>query len=251
MKNNEHHQLFNKASNIETELELLEEIVEQGNELLCSLVALNPKCNKQLLDKLSSLNKKKIDTNLSIRYTTYPKLYSLEVREIKISDADYVLKLRLDDSYSKYLSKVSDDLGAQVKYINHYIEENSATRSSFYFILKNSVTGKKCGTVRIYNFNKDTFEWGSWILDDNKTLYAAMETAIFIYEFAFNSLGFYKSEFEVNKNNEKVVSFHKKSGAKVVRENNINYYFRIEKEVGLKFAKSLRERLIGKFSNSS
>ena len=77
-------------------------------------------------------------------------------------------------------------------------------------------------------------------------MYAAMETAVLIYEFAFNTLGFRKSEFEVNKNNEKVVSYHKKSGAKIIGEDDINYYFRVEKEVGLDFAKTLRERLESK-----
>ena len=82
---------------------------------------------------------------------------------------------------------------------------------------------------------------GLLILDSNKTRYAALETAILIYEFAFNTLGFRKSEFEVNKNNEKVISYHKKSGAVIIGEDDINYYFRIEKNVGLDFAQRLRE----------
>ncbi|MFT7257852.1 MAG: hypothetical protein ACI8VR_002912, partial [Candidatus Azotimanducaceae bacterium] len=118
-------------------------------------------------------------------------------------------------------------------------------RSSFYFIIENKARNVRCGTLRLYNFNGDSFEWGSWILDENKTRYAAMETAIFVYEFAMLNLGFARSDFEVRKQNEKVVSYHLKSGAKIIAEDDVNFYFRIEKEVGLRFAATLREQLSG------
>lgn len=243
MTTDETHKLFREASSPETKLERLHEIVELGDEILSSAVALNPNCDKHLLDKLSAFDMNEVHQNLSIRYTTYPKLYSISAREVSLSDASYILKLRLDDSYNKYISKVSDEVSAQENYIRKYLESNIRRRESFYFILTNTATEKPCGTVRIYNFRDDTFEWGSWILDDNKTRYAAMETAVLIYEFAFNTLGFSKSEFEVNRNNEKVLSYHQKSGAKIIGEDDVNYYFRIEKEVGLDFAKTLRARL--------
>jgi len=243
MVSSEMHELFREANSPETALERLREIVDLGDEILSAAVALNPNSDKHLLDKLSALDLNEVNKNLSIRYKKYPKLYSVGVREVSISDADYILKLRLDDSYSRYISKVSNEVSAQEHYIRKYLKNNTHSRESFYFILTNIATEKPCGTVRIYNFNGDTFEWGSWILDDNKTRYAAMETAILIYEFAFNTLGFSKSEFEVNKDNDKVVSYHKKSGAMIIGEDDINYYFRVEKEVGLDFAKTLRERL--------
>lgn len=176
----------------------------------------------------------------------YPKLYSIKFREIELSDAEYVLKLRTNDSYSKYISKVSDDIYIQRNYIKNYIKENQSNRNSFYFIIENEQSGMRCGTVRIYNFDRSVFEWGSWILDENKPRYAAMETAIMIYEFAFKVLCFEKSEFEVNKENDKVVSYHLKSGANIIREDNINFYFRIEKEIALKFANDLRNKIESK-----
>ena len=239
-------QLFREANNPETALARLHEIVDLGDEMLSATVALNPNSDKHLLDKLSALDLKEVHQNLSIRYTKYPKLYSIGVREVSASDASYILKLRLDDSYSRYISKVSNEVSAQEQYIRKYLDNNIHSRESFYFILTNTTTEKPCGTVRIYNFKGDTFEWGSWILDDNKTRYAAMETAILIYEFAFNTLGFSKSKFEVNKNNNKVVSYHRKSGAEIIGEDDINYFFQVEKEVGLYFAKTLRERLESK-----
>ena len=184
-----------------------------------------------------------VNRNLLTRYSKYPILYTLKVRELRVDDADYILKLRLNKSYSKYISKVNDDIEVQRKYIIKYLSDNAKERTSFYFILENSTTGKCCGTVRIYNFNEDVFEWGSWILDKNKSPSAAMETAILIYEFAFNVLGFDRSEFEVNKSNKKVVSYHIKSGAEIIREDEVNLYFLMRKEIGLQFTRASRNML--------
>lgn len=243
MSNTNFDHLLTKAKSCETQLNELIEIAKIGDEILCVAVAENTNCNWELLNFLRTLNIEEVNRTLSARYTVYPDLYSLSVREIEISDASYVLGLRLDATYSKFISKVSDDLNAQKTYIQNYITNNASCRDSFYFILTNAVTGKRCGTVRIYNLNNGTFEWGSWILDENKTRYAAMETAILIYEFAFKALGFDQSEFEVNRANERVIQYHIKSGAEVIRVDDVNFYFRIDKETALTFAKSLRDKL--------
>lgn len=172
-----------------------------------------------------------------------PKLYTTAVREIAEDDAKYIFSLRTDAGYSKYISKVSDDVEDQRNYIRAYLADNANKRKSYYLILLNNLTGKRCGTVRLYNFNLDCFEWGSWILDHNKPRYAAMETGILVYEFAFEALGFSKSEFEVNKKNERVVDYHLKSGAEIINQDATNLYFRISKPAGLTFAHYLRTRL--------
>ena len=74
-----------------------------------------------------------------------------------------------------------------------------------------------------------------------------METAILIYEFAFNVLGFDRSEFKVNKRNEKVISYHKKSGANIIRQDEYNFYFSIQKEISLQFSNTIRKKLKSKF----
>ncbi|HDI3323402.1 TPA: N-acetyltransferase, partial [Vibrio cholerae] len=91
--------------------------------------------------------------------------------------------------------------------------------------------GVPCGTVRIYDFKNDSFSWGSWILNDSKPRYAAVESAFLIYEFGFEKLGFKKSHFEVVKGNDKVSDFHLKFGAQQVDEDSDNYYYEISKSV--------------------
>ncbi|NMH59641.1 GNAT family N-acetyltransferase [Alteromonas ponticola] len=241
-------ELFRKAGDPGTDTHELDEIIELGNNELCAVVALNPSCDKYLLDKLALVNSTHVKNNLAKRYSSYPDLYSINVREVEISDAEYIFTLRMDDVFNRYISKVTNDVRAQEEYIEKYLLNNAVERTSFYFILENRLTGVRCGTVRIYNFDGDVFEWGSWILDGNKTRFAAMETAILIYEFAFNVLGFSRSEFEVNKDNKKVISYHQKSGAEIIGEDDVNLYFRVSKVVGLNFAKKLREKLETKHS---
>ncbi len=167
---------------------------------------------------------------------------TVSLRLIESSDADFVLKLRLDDRYNQFLSSVSSDVSAQREWIQRY-KSDEAKGTQFYFIIERN-DGKPCGTIRIYDLRQDSFCWGSWILNEDKTRYAALESAFLIYEFGFDSLGFKKSHFEVMKGNEKVISFHKKMGAVQVGEDAENFYFEISKE-SVEFNKSaLMQRLL-------
>ncbi|WP_175540395.1 GNAT family N-acetyltransferase [Halomonas sp. QHL1] len=240
------HEIFRKANNPLTNKDELLEIAKLNDNILSAAIAFNVNADREILSTLEKINSPEVRRNLATRYGNYPNLYTIEVREVTEGDSSYVYSLRTDISYSKYISKVSSEPEQQRSYINNYIKENQLVRSSFYFIIKNIENNKRCGTVRLYNFRDDSFEWGSWILDSNKTRFAAMETAIFVYEFAFNNLGFSKSEFEVNKENEKVVSYHLKSGAKVISEDSENLYFRITKDEALSFTATLRNRLESK-----
>lgn len=178
---------------------------------------------------------------------TYPKLYSLNAREIVEADVDYLYQLRNDARYNKFISKIDSSPKAQLNYIRSYNNKNKLQRNSFYFILENKDKNQPCGTVRLYNFRENSFEWGSWILDGNKTRYAALETAILVYDFAFRSLNFSRSEFKAHKENRKVLSYHMKSGAQIVCTDAENVYFQISAATALKFADDLRAKLRKRF----
>ncbi|MGQ7116015.1 hypothetical protein ACUOFC_65445, partial [Escherichia sp. TWPC-MK] len=53
-----------------------------------------------------------------------------------------------------------------------------------------------------------------------------MESALLVYHFAFVELGFEQSHFDVRKNNEKVIEFHKKMGAIEVSNNELDIFFK-------------------------
>lgn len=143
------------------------------------------------------------------------------------SDAAFILSLRLDPTINKYLSQVEDNEIKQREWLQQY-KKREIEGSEFYFIIERS-DKKKCGTVRIYDLQEDSFSWGSWILNEDKTRYAAVESALLVYEWGFEKLGYAQSHFEVMKGNTGVIKFHRRMGAEVVGEDSLNFYFRMQK----------------------
>lgn len=156
------------------------------------------------------------------------KSKTISMRLVEPTDAEFILKLRLDPRYNSFISSVKNDVELQRAWIINYKREESEKRQ-FYFVIERA-DGVPCGTVRVYDLTPDSFSWGSWILNENKTRYSAIESALLIYQFGFNELGFSKCHFEVMKENIRVVEFHKKFGATVVSEDDCNFYFEITKE---------------------
>ena len=165
---------------------------------------------------------------------------TIRLRFVEENDAEFILKLRLDEKYNKYLSSVSSDVNAQKNWIRAYKEDEKEGRQ-FYFIIE-KLDGTQCGTLRVYDIRTDSFSWGSWILNEDKTKYAAIESAFLVYKFGFEYLGYNKSHFEVVKGNDSVISFHKKMGAVVNGEDDEHFYF----EILNKSVEASKEKLIGK-----
>ena len=162
------------------------------------------------------------------------------LRLVQSSDAEFIYNLRVNDNLNKYLSSVSGGVENQRQWIEKYKEKEYA-KEEFYFIIYRKDTKESIGTVRLYDFIKDenSFCWGSWILNENKTRFSALESALLVYELAFKKLGFEQSHFDVRKNNIKVVGFHEKFGALKVNENKLDYFFIYKKSDYLEYSKNL------------
>jgi RimJ/RimL family protein N-acetyltransferase len=166
---------------------------------------------------------------------------NIRLRFVEDSDAEFILSLRLNDLYNTFLSSVSPDVEEQKKWIRKY-KDDERNGIQYYFIIER-LDGTPCGTVRIYDIRNDSFCWGSWILNENKTRYAALESAFLVYEFGFKQLGFKKSHFDVMKENKKVIQFHTRIGAVKTSEDEINYYFEITEEAVEKAKENLVEKI--------
>ena len=166
---------------------------------------------------------------------------TIKLRLIEEDDAEFVLSLRTDDKYNKFISSVSPDVEAQKKWIKSY-KDDEINKKQFYFIIERR-EGVRCGTVRVYDLNEKSFCCGSWILNEDKTRYAALESAVLVYDFGFNELGYSMSHFDVMKGNEKVISFHEKMGARRTGEDTENIFFIIDKENILDFKRKFAKIL--------
>lgn len=133
--------------------------------------------------------------------------------------------LRLDANRNRYLSTVENDVQAQRQWINNYLS-HERLKKEYYFVITEK-SGERLGTVRVYDFQDDSFSWGSWIMRPGNPSYAAIESALCVYEFAFGTLGFTRCHFEVRKENLKVIAFHTRFGAIIVGNDDLNYHFEL------------------------
>ncbi|MCP4473928.1 MAG: GNAT family N-acetyltransferase [Gammaproteobacteria bacterium] len=155
----------------------------------------------------------------------YVRGKSIFFREITVNDAKFIIELRTDPKNKKHLSVISNDIEKQRDYITNYLK----CQTDYYFIICDW-SNHPLGTIRIYDIRDDSFCWGSWILAKDAPTNAAIESALLIYDFAFFSLHYLKSHFDVRKKNQRVVHFHKRFGANVVSEDDLNYYFHYDRD---------------------
>lgn len=152
---------------------------------------------------------------------------NINLRVAEIKDAEFIYNLRQNVNKTQYLSKVEGTVEDQREWLHRY-KERETDKKEFYFIIE-SKDYEPLGLVRMYDFKDDSFCWGSWLIKENAPKSTAIESALQIYEFAFYQLGFTQSHFEVQKGNNKVISFHQRFGAEIVDENDIEYFFIITK----------------------
>lgn len=148
---------------------------------------------------------------------------NLTLRLIRPEDADYVHGLRTDPAYNRHLSEVRGTAEDQRRWIETYKAREATLRELYYVIERKD--GTPCGVVRLYDIATDSFTWGSWILDHNKTPKAALESAVLIYTIGFDALGLEKAVFDVRLDNDVTLAFHRRFGATEIRRDDRDIYF--------------------------
>jgi len=149
------------------------------------------------------------------------------MRTVEPKDAEFIYTMIQNETKTKYLSKIDRTVESQKEWIKNYKQREKA-KNEFYFVIE-SKDGEKLGLVRRYDFQDDSFYWGSWLIKEDAPKRIAIESALQIYEFGFYNLGFEKSYFDVRKENDKVIAFHQRFGAKIVDEDELDYLFNFEK----------------------
>jgi len=149
---------------------------------------------------------------------------TLNFRNADVADAAYILCLRTNSEKSRYLSAVSENLADQQAWLAGYKKSDDQA----YFIIE--YKGEQIGTVRLYNPEGDSFCWGSWILASTCPKHVAIESALMVYAYAIDHLGFKSAHFNVRKGNERVWQFHERFGARRVSEDQDDYQYRLDGE---------------------
>ena len=146
------------------------------------------------------------------------------LRLTAVTDAAFLLGLRLDPSRNRNISATSSDLDAQVAWMRAYDARHAAGKEAYFII---EVGGSPMGTLRLYDYlpARDSFCWGSWIIRPGAPPATAYQSAIIAYDLAFGALGFARAHFDVRQANASVWRFHEKMGAKLVREDDLDRFY--------------------------
>ncbi len=148
----------------------------------------------------------------------------LDLRLIEPCDAAYVYSLRTNPAYNLHLSAVTGTVEDQRRWIEAY-KARETVGQEYYFVIERRDNGKPCGVVRLYEITADSFTWGSWILDSNKTRKAAVESAVLSFGVGFERLGLSKAFVDVRIANEKALAIYKRLGMTELRRDDRDVYF--------------------------
>lgn len=158
----------------------------------------------------------------------FPKYkYGLTFRLVEEGDAQFILSLRLDQKLSRYLSPTDDNLEKQIQWIRLYKAREAEGKE--YYILFEDQKGQQLGIVRLYDFTRDTFNSGSWLIKSNCDDFVAIKSDLFVSTFAIEELKFKKCFFDVRIENKKVVRYHKMFSTQISEDEN-TLYLMMDKE---------------------
>ena len=147
---------------------------------------------------------------------------TLSFRNADVADAAFILSLRTDSEKSRYLSAVSAECADQQAWLVRYAQADDQA----YFIIE--FQGEPIGTVRLYDPQGDSFCWGSWVLANTRPSQAAMESALMVYAYAVDHLGFKAAHFDVRKGNQRVWQFHERFGAERTVATELDYFYQLD-----------------------
>ena len=154
---------------------------------------------------------------------------NLNLRLIRPDDAEYVVELRSDPRYNRYLSPVTHTVAAQRRWIEKY-QVRERERSELYYVIERRDDGRRCGLVRLYDIIPGSFTWGSWIIDQNKPPKAALESALLSFGIGFEMLDLPVALVDVRLANAKAISFYRRLGMEELRQSPTDIFFQYSRK---------------------
>jgi RimJ/RimL family protein N-acetyltransferase len=133
---------------------------------------------------------------------------AFRLRPIALDDAPFVLALRTDERAAGRLHAVSGRLEDQVAWLDAYFER----AEDWCWIVERIRDGNPEGMLGVYALDRaaGSAEWGRWILRAGSL--AAPESALLVYEIAFEELALNEVHCRTVATNASVLSFHDRAG---------------------------------------
>ena len=170
-----------------------------------------------------------------------PSFGGISLKLVEVADAGFILALRTNPVLNKHISPTSPDLAAQQLWMRDY-KDREAIKAEYYFVIRDN--DYPVGTVRLYDFRGDSFCWGSWIITQGTHPRVATASLVMLYDFAFDTLGFVRTHFEVRRTNFRVRNFHLRMGAQIVASDGVRDNFHLKADC----YRRVRTTLVGMLS---
>ena len=137
------------------------------------------------------------------------KGFAFQLREVELSDAPFILKLRNDKALNRFINDTSSNLADQVEWISQYQQRDY----DFYFVVESINPTKPAGVISFYDIDKqkNSAEWGRWIVCQDSL--CAVESVYLLFKFAFDVMGLRTLFSRTVSANTHVVNFHNSYGA--------------------------------------
>lgn len=165
----------------------------------------------------------------------------LQLRLVEPEDAAFIHGLRTDPAYNAHLSPVTGAVADQAAWIAGY-KAREAAGTEFYYIIERR-DGVPCGAVRLYGITRDSFTWGSFILNADKPPKAALEAAMLSFEIGFAHLGLSRADIDVRHDNRKAIDFYRRFGMVETGRDAENLYFELSRARFADLRSALYEKL--------
>ncbi len=163
---------------------------------------------------------------------------TIVLRPATPEDAGFVLAMRSDTAKTTFLNKINGSVDDQ----RRWLERCYADPHQIYFVIC-SKSDEPLGLVRIYDQRGESFCWGSWLIKHDAPPTTAIESALLIYKYALDVVGFKRSHFDVRIGNDRVIAFHERFGASEVKRDQLNIFFEIDGETIRKSLERFRKYL--------
>jgi hypothetical protein len=118
---------------------------------------------------------------------------------------------------------VTGSVEDQRQWIEGY-KQREAAGQEFYYVIERK-DGTRCGLVRLYDIEAESFTWGSWILDENKPRKAALESAMLSFGVGFEMLHRDLAKVDVRSDNAHAAAFYCRLGMTETHRTAQDIYF--------------------------
>lgn len=141
----------------------------------------------------------------------------INLRCVEEKDAEFTLEIRKNSELTQFIPKIEGDIESQKKWIN----KQRVKTGDYFFIIENK-QHESVGTISCYDFDyaNSICEGGRYISGGNSV--ENIEAMVLLYDFIFIEKNISKVIINVDENNKKVLSMHKKFGAKYQKTVSVN-----------------------------